>query len=400
MYIRFDFPLTRFLSILFICFLLISCSDEPEKDWTILVYMAADNGLNDAALEDLTEMQSADFSDDINLIVQVDYSEYNAITGAYRYRISPGEMKQTDYLGEIDSGDHNTLTTFANWGFNKYPSHKKALIIWSHGNGWYPLSRDLPPSFCPDEESESYISIAGKDFQNALKNINTNLDILILDACNMQTMEVITEVYPYVDYIIAAEDAVPTSGFPYHTIFSNWEDYTQVQILAEEIAFYFHEYYWLQDFEHISCSVVKTSLFPNLLADVSEFADRWATSAADSIFHLSRQDCWEFNEAWGMYLPADVDIKEFFLNILEYEPSDSLSEFCNRIVAIIDSCFIFQKTDEYYPGYDTDKVGTGIIWFPNYETHYYFEERLDEYNQLDFSETGWQNFLANTFDDL
>jgi hypothetical protein len=215
----------------------------------------------------------------------------------------------------------------------------------------------------------------------------------------MQTMEVISEVYPYVDYIIAAEDAVPTSGFPYHTIFSIWEDYTQVQVLAEEIAFYFHEFYWSEDLYPISCSVVKTSLFPNLLADVSEFSERWSANAADNIFHLSRQDCLEFNEAWGVYLPADVDIKEFFLSILEHDPPDSLAEFCDRIVANIDNCFIFQKTDEYPTGYTTDNVGTGIIWFPDEDTYNpYFEERLDEYNQLDFSDTGWQNFLANTFE--
>ncbi len=395
---RIDFPLTRYLVILFICFMLFGCSDEPcQKDWTILVYMAADNGLNYAAPADIAEMLSADFSDDINVIVQVDYSEYNEITGAYRYHLYPGEEKLIDYLGEIDSGDYNTLTAFANWGFNKYPAHKKALIIWSHGNGWYPLNRDLPPSFCPDEESGSYISIAGKDFQNALKNINSRLDILILDACNMQTMEVISEVYPYVDYIIAAEDAVPTSGFPYHTIFSIWEDYTQVQILAEEIAFYFHEFYWSEDLYPISCSVVKTSLFPGLLADISEFSERWSANAADEIFQLSREDCLEFNGSW-VSSPTDVDIKEFFLSVLEHEPPDSLAEFCDRIVANIDNCFIFQKTDEYPTGYTTDKVGTGIIWFPDEETHYYFEQRLDEYNQLDFSDTGWQNFLANTFE--
>ncbi len=398
MYYRFDFPLTRFLFVLFICFILFGCSDEPqEKDWTILVYMAADNGLNDAALADIIEMQAAEFSDDINVIVQVDYSEFNEITGAYRYHIYPDEKKLIDYLGEINSGDWHSITDFANWGFDKYPADKNALVLWSHGNGWYPANRLLYPCFCPDEESQDSISISSGDLNNAIKQINTHLNFLVFDACNMQTMEVITEIYPYVDYIIAAEDAVNTLGFPYHTIFSIWEDYTQVQILAEEIAFYFHEFYWSGDLYPISCSVVKSSLFQDLLADVSEFSERWSANAADSIFHLSRQDCLEFNGSW-ISSPADVDIKEFFLSILEHEPPDSLAEFCDRIVANINNCFIFQKTDEYPTGYPTDKVGAGIIWFPDVDTYYYFGERLDEYNQLDFSDTGWQNFLANTFE--
>jgi len=385
-----------FLSVLFLA-ILTSCSDnKQEAEWTILVYMAADNGLNNYAIEDIQEMESATFSDEINVIVQIDHSASNPETGAFRYHIYPEEKKLISSLGEIDSGDYHTLTEFANWGFNKYPSKKNALIIWSHGNGWYPMNRDLPPCFCPDAESENYISIPNKDFQNALKNINSHLDILILDACNMQTIEVITEVYEYTDFIIAAEDAIDTKGFPYHSILSNWENYSSVQNLAKEIAYYFHEFYWLEEIFPISCSVVKTSFFSNLLADVSEFSERWSANASDDIFHLSREECIEFNGSWE-YFAQDVDIKEFFSNILEYTSSDSLLEFCERIITDIDNCFIFQKTDEYPTGYPSEKVGTGIIWFPDEDTQGYFINRLEEYNQLDFAITNWQIFLENTF---
>ncbi len=56
-----------FLSVLFLA-LLTSCSNKkPEAEWTILVYMAADNGLNNHAIEDIQEMESAMFSDEINV---------------------------------------------------------------------------------------------------------------------------------------------------------------------------------------------------------------------------------------------------------------------------------------------------------------------------------------------
>lgn len=395
---RIDFPLTRYLFILFICILLFSCSDEPkEKDWTILIYMAADNGLNDAALIDIAEMQSAVFSEDINVIVQIDHSEYNEITGAYRYHIYPGVAKHISYLGEINSGDWHSITDFANWGFNKYPADKNALVLWSHGNGWYPMNRTLDPCFCPDEESQDSISIAGGDLNNAVKHINTHLDIIVFDACNMQTMEVAAEIYKYTDFIIGAEDGIDSDGFPYRKILSDWENYSGVENTAEGIGFNFHEYCWLNNISPISCSVVKTSLFPGLLADISEFSERWSDYASDEIFYLSREDCIEFNDSW-VSQPVDVDVKDFFCRILEHEPPDStLTIFCIRIISAIDSCFIFQDAG-FYTGYTSDYVGTGLIWFPDDETHYYFEERLDEYNQLDFSDTGWQNFLANTFE--
>jgi len=168
----------RILFFLLIIFTLLSCSKIDEDEWTILVYMAADNGLNLDALTELDDIMNAEFSDNINIIVQVDYAASNSSPAAYRYHIYPGLKEQISYLGEIDSGDENELTAFANWGFNNYPSEKQALIIWSHGNGWYPF-------FCPDVEADNDINIADGEFRRGIKNINEYLEILILDACNM-----------------------------------------------------------------------------------------------------------------------------------------------------------------------------------------------------------------------
>ena len=380
-----------------ILFLLFACSSKKDSAWTILVYMAADNGLNDAALADIDEMLAADFSDELNIIVQIDESEYSESKTAKRYKITSGTKIQLSNLGEIDSGDPATLTQFANWGFDKYPSDKKALIIWGHGNGWYPKNRDLPPSFCPDEESGNFISIADKEFKNAIKNINGNLDILILDACNMQTIEVISEIYNYTDYIIASEDAICDDGYPYHTMLTHWEDHAEVKHLAENIAFDFHYYYWIKEIYPISCSVVETSKFSPLLVDLSDFTQIWAESANNEIFLTSREECLEFNGSF-VSIPTDVDIKEFFSNVLKNDPPDSLVLMCNTIIEDIDNCFIFQKTDIYPTGYTTDKVGSAIIWFPDAGNSFYFDDRKDEYLQLDFADTGWLQFLEKTFE--
>ncbi len=358
--------------------------------------MAADNGLNNAASDDITEMLTATFSDDINVIVQIDHSEDNEITGAYRYHIYPGEKKHVSYLGEINSGDWHSITDFANWGFNKYPADKNVLFLWSHGNGWYPMNRTLDPCFCPDEESQDYISIADGDLNNAVKNINAHLDILVFDACNMQTIEVAAEIYNYTDFIIGAEDGIDSEGFPYEKILSNWENFSGVENTAVGIGFNFHEYYFfLEDHDdEISCSVLKTTKFPQLLNKLSEFTSQWAIHASDEIFIESRQDCIEFNDSW-VSQPVDVDIKEFFANVYNNTENDSLSTISNDILNAIETCYIFQNTDDYPTGYTSDYVGTGLIWFPDDETQIYYENRLEEYLKLEFSETNWQEFLEN-----
>ncbi|MBN2830237.1 MAG: hypothetical protein JXR56_07950, partial [Candidatus Cloacimonetes bacterium] len=83
-------------------------------DWTILVYMAADNGLSEAALSDIDEMERATPSGSVNIIVQADLSDvFNEDGRAYRYKIQHDEVDEVTSpivgsLGEIDSGDWRT----------------------------------------------------------------------------------------------------------------------------------------------------------------------------------------------------------------------------------------------------------------------------------------------------
>ncbi len=376
--------------------ILFACPKIDEKKWTILIYMAADNALNNYAIADIEEMINAEFSEEINIIVQIDYSENNSQTGTYRYKIFPGENLMIDYLGEIDSGDGNQLSGFANWGFSKYPAEKNALFIWGHGNGWY---SDENASFCTDNQSENYIKMADGEFCDAIKNINEHLDILVLDACNMQTLEVAAEIYQEVDYIIAAEDGIDDQGFPYQVIFSEWEDFSDTENLAKQIGFNFHYFYWEQEILPISCSVLKTSEFPNVIAKIECFTQNWNFNSSNEIFTQSREECLEFNETFDVNPAMDVDVREWFVNLLNQSLENADYEliiFYQEIISVIDSAYIFQKTEEYEVGY-SNEVGSALIWFPDSEAIGFFEDRKKEYENLVFSEAGWLGFLNGSF---
>lgn len=380
----------KIILLLFVVFTLFSCSKIEESDWTILIYMAADNSLEFDALDDLADMMQAEFSENIKVIVQIDYSEFSSPPATYRYHIYPGLQEQISYLGEIDSGDEDELTRFANWGFSIYPSEKQALIIWSHGNGWYPY-------FCPDVEAGNDIGIADGSLRTGIKNINEHLEILIFDACNMQTVEVAAEVADYTDYIIGSEDGLNSAGFPYAEIFSGWEEQTSTENICLEIGFQYHKYYSLEEIFPISCSVLKTVEFPILLDKLGEFTAQWTAHASDDVFIESRQECLEFNEG-GFTNPAlDVDIKEFFTNVNNITENDTLRTLSGEIIIAINSAYIFQSTEEYPTGYSSDDVGTAIIWFPDAETQGFFEMRKGEYQNLQFSQTNWSDFLENSF---
>jgi hypothetical protein len=266
-----------FLLALFI----VSCEKNKQSKWTILIYMAADNGLNNAAVNDIEDMQLAEFSENINVIVQIDYSENHPdYQGARRFQILPGEKKYIDSLGEINSGDYNQITDFANWGFQEYPAERNALIIWSHGNSWYSHST-TPAKFCSDNDSNGFVNITQGELKAAFQNINSHIDITILDACNMMGMEVAAEISDFTDFLIASEEEVNTDGFPYgdvqgDAILTIWEDHFSTEALAAKIVdSYFDSYQpggsqFNQEYTFsVSCSALKMSEFSNLLVKIN-----------------------------------------------------------------------------------------------------------------------------------
>jgi hypothetical protein len=380
-----------FILLSFCCIL--SCADKAESDWTILVYMAADNGLNFAALDDIQEMTMADFSEDINVIVQIDESVLSDDPTAKRYKVSAGQLIEIANLGEIDSGDYNTLTAFTNWGFDNYQSRRKALFIWGHGNGWYHAYN----KFLPDNQSSSAINIPAGEFAAALDNMKAHLDILILDACNMMTIEVVSEIYQFTDYIIGAETIINTNGFPYDEVLTIWENYTTVQVLVDELALVFANSYmpsgsqnpYSDQFE-ISIAAVQTSNFPALQSKITEFADLVENGNHYQSLNTARNECAiVFND-----FSSDVDLKDLFTRLAAISADEDLRSLSQEILLLIDNVF----TSYYYidlgdPGFTQNyPAGTATIWFPVSEQIY--QNVLPQYLQLDFATTGWQNVFG------
>jgi len=116
-----------------------------EKEWTFLVYCAADNDLAPFGLIDVNEMETVGSTDQVDIVVQFDGSEEYSpdAKGSCRYHI----QKDDDFehvtspvvqdLGEVDMGSRKTLTDFLEWGVKNYPAKKYMVVLWNHGTGWY-----------------------------------------------------------------------------------------------------------------------------------------------------------------------------------------------------------------------------------------------------------------------
>ena len=185
--------------------------------WTVGVYMCADNGMNDQADIDIAEMQQVGSTEEVNVVVQVDHAARDPRPGCYRYFIKKDGADTIADLGDVDMADPATLAGFAEFLRRRYPATNYVLVMWDHGNGWYSGYR--ASAIFIDESHGHEMGVAGGEFAQAMAGVKQALGkrvrILAFDACLMGMVEVAAEVSDDCDYMLASEALVPANGLPY-----------------------------------------------------------------------------------------------------------------------------------------------------------------------------------------
>jgi hypothetical protein len=105
-----------------------------RKPWTVFVYMAADNNLEGAAVDDFAEMQ-AGVGDDMNLVVMFDRSPdgeggysndpidvIGDFTGARLLHVTPTTVEDLGLRGDVTMTDPEVLVQVGTRVFTSYPA--------------------------------------------------------------------------------------------------------------------------------------------------------------------------------------------------------------------------------------------------------------------------------------
>ena len=200
----------------------VSTTSLPE--WTVIVYSAADDEvLEESMWFDLNEMELVGSTSQMNIVVQIDrYSA--AFTGdgdwsdTRRYLITKDDNLDSitspvvQSVGEVDTGDPQTLVDFVAWAIQNYPAKKYALVMSDHGGGWTGGFSDMSTS--------SYSDLSIPEIVSSLEQIRqgTGIDkfeLIGFDACLMGQIEVFGSFYPYSNYMVASEEVEPGYGWSY-----------------------------------------------------------------------------------------------------------------------------------------------------------------------------------------
>lgn len=194
--------------------------------WTVLVYLNADNDLEPFGILNFNQMEKVGSTDNVKIVVQMDRSSgYDTSNGnwvgARRYLVTKDSDENTIHslplqnMGPCDMGNPDTLRDFIQWGQSTYPADHYCLVIWNHGSGWRSakglraVSRDI--SF----DDTSGTSIRTTQLPYALSSASPQIDIIAMDACMMQMLEVSYEIRNSAKFVVASEASPPGEGYVY-----------------------------------------------------------------------------------------------------------------------------------------------------------------------------------------
>lgn len=182
--------------------------------------MDADNDLSGAVNGDLQEIKEAGSSEYVEIIIQLDLPGKTT----KRYRINGNSLELLQDMGEKDMASAETLRDFLSWAKDSFPSDRRVLILWNHGNGWdQGDGLSASPSW-----KRSILNERGGDnnsgflpnykVRDAIESSGIGLDILGLDACTMATIEALYEFRNTASIIIASEEIEEAYGWDYRSL--------------------------------------------------------------------------------------------------------------------------------------------------------------------------------------
>lgn len=207
------------------------------KPWAFLAYIAGDNNLSDAGLEDIEELCKTGASEQVHAAVQIDtYGEHD---GSIRYEISEKDWQGDAHrvviqrLAESDSGNPRVLRNFLAWGFQRYSAEKYLAVVWNHGSGFRSVRRDIGYD---DFGSSMDMPEVLEALKRAGVSREKKLAVLGFDACLMNMVEIAHHFAEHAEVLVGSQQTEPGDGWPYDVVLSRMHDNPNPAALGRAIV--------------------------------------------------------------------------------------------------------------------------------------------------------------------
>ncbi len=335
-------------------------------DWTVLVYMGADNNLEDGLINDLDEFERAGGSTpDVRILALLDRTpDYDNSNGDWTntalFEPGPDRSKDAQFvypptidtrplgdIGEVDTSYPGNLLDFIVWGIKSYPAQHYAVILNDHGGAWYGTVQD-------ETTGHGLLSIPGlsQTFDAALKNTGVKkFDLLINDACLMSGIEHYAAMSRYFDFAIGSPEITlnPSFDMTLLTQLLNKNPNMDIGQLGKQIT---DKY--LEDMQSISAdtepvlgaNVTDLQQFENVTDALNQFTEvvNGNPRAYVSLLGQARANTY----AYSFFLPEDqygpptnIDIGDFMRRVSAGTKDKQLKNAADNVDIALDSIRIY-----------------------------------------------------------
>lgn len=201
--------------------------------WTVLIYANGNNELEPEITKAIENLKMEHINDNFNIVIQLARANEELVqklrgpiyinqkerwSGVRRYLINNHGIYEVEVLENVNMADAQTLYSFLLWGINNYPSDYIMIVLSGHGAGFIGAMTDFTKERPYLMSLDSLVNV----FYNLYKTTKKKVEVLLLDSCYMNLIEVWHEfaniTFNPIKYLVIASENVNIDGISY-TIF-------------------------------------------------------------------------------------------------------------------------------------------------------------------------------------
>lgn len=175
--------------------------------WTVALFVNADNDLDYTWWRfTLPALKALPANAQVNVVAMVDRP--GKAGGVRLVQVSGRKTRTVASWPERNFGSGKTLKWFLKQVARRFPADHLAVSLWDHGYAWRYISRD---------DTSAGDRITMPELRRALQDAGVPIDVLVFDACNMASVEVLYQIglTGLVGHVVASEEAIDQDGIPY-----------------------------------------------------------------------------------------------------------------------------------------------------------------------------------------
>jgi len=375
-------------------------ANDGASEWTILIYLDADNDLEASGIDDFKEMATVGSTPQVNVVVQMDRissgedwddSSNDDWDSAKRFRVTKGmrptEKSQAADLGEVNMGDPKTLVDFVAWGVKTYPARRYALIFWDHGASW--------PGVASDDSSDGDI-ITLPELSQALGTLQKRtgvqkFDLLGFDACLMSQIDVLQAVQPYGRIAIGSADLEPGEGWAWNTWLASLQRKPAVdaQAVAPLIIKSFSDFYKRAGEDSVTLSAFDLEKLPDIQQRFGELSDALVDDLKGSYKAIGKARAYAAEYGEGDDSIGAIDLGFFARSLVRAGAGPAISKAAKALDQSIEEARLAQARGADHPD------GTGLsVYFPR--TRDLYDSSYTKGSPLP-RQSSWDDFLKTFY---